>query len=221
MIEDKHFKETYMLFLNYQQSLHEKNQKKIRIGLKVNILLPLVFLIVSFITSGSKLVFLILWIVSLFGISFYLLYIEFTDFKLQQKMREFGLIDEDAAQEALIGSEVLEGMAELENIKDLEVFQDIKDLREGIREDISNIKEQNSKLFKPENSNENPSDITNFDMEADDPYDPERDLTNPNSLASIKMAYSMDEEKDIEALKAEYLNDRTKEEGGSIDEEHS
>jgi hypothetical protein len=83
----------------YQNDLHRKNQKKIRVGLKINIFLPLVFLIISFITQSSKLVFLVLWIVSLFGIAFYLLYVEFTDVKLQQKMNEFGAAVEQAGKD--------------------------------------------------------------------------------------------------------------------------
>ena len=75
-----------------------------------NILLPLVFLIISFLTKSSKLVFLVLWIVSLFGIAFYLLYVEFTDFKLQEKMKEFGIVDEEEEQKDLIGNEVQRGI---------------------------------------------------------------------------------------------------------------
>lgn len=133
----------YEGFIEFQRLLHEKNQKKIRVGLKVNILLPLVFLVISFISNGSKLVFLILWIVSLFGISFYLLYIEFTDFKMQHKMREFGLVTEDE-NKALIGSEVSEKIDELKSLaddikelKNLEVFNDIKELKANILEDKS------------------------------------------------------------------------------------
>ena len=98
----------------YQNDLHRKNQKKIRVGLKINIFLPLVFLIISFITQSSKLVFLVLWIVSLFGIAFYLLYVEFTDVKLQQKMNEFG-IDNDEEIQSLIGNQVERGLEEIDD----------------------------------------------------------------------------------------------------------
>ena len=130
----------YEEFMSYQKTIHEKNQKKIRVGLKVNILLPLVFLIISFLTNGSKLIFLILWIVSLFGISFYLLYVEFTDFKIQEKMKELGLVGEEVEQEALIGAEVQQRLEELKDIKNLEVFNDIKELKAGIKEEIADRK---------------------------------------------------------------------------------
>ncbi len=128
-------------FIDYQKQLHEKNQKKIQVGMKVNIFLPLVFLIISFITNGSKLIFLILWIVSLFGIAFYLLYVEFTDFKMQGKMREFGLLDEDAEAESLIGAGITDTIDGLKEIKNLEVFDDIKELKQEIDKGIEKKKE--------------------------------------------------------------------------------
>ncbi|MBR4708122.1 MAG: hypothetical protein IKP29_08710 [Pseudobutyrivibrio sp.] len=138
MSKEKELEAMYGRFMSYQQELHEKNGKKIRVGLKVNIFLPLIFLILSFMTKSSKLVFLVLWIVSLFGISFYLLYIEFTDFKLQEKMKEFGVVDEEEEQMALIGAEVQKSIEELKDIAKTEMMQDIRDLKKEIREELKN-----------------------------------------------------------------------------------
>ena len=71
------YEELYDRFMDYQTKVHEANQKRIRLGLKVNIFFPLIFLI--------------LWIVSLFGIAFYLMYVEYSDDKLQRQMKAFGL----------------------------------------------------------------------------------------------------------------------------------
>ncbi|MBQ7148821.1 MAG: hypothetical protein IJR96_08725 [Pseudobutyrivibrio sp.] len=129
--------EMYDKFIELQQQIHISNQKRIREGLKVNIILPLVFLIISFISNRSKLVFLVLWIVSLFGISFYLLYVEYTDFKIQESLKEFGLIDKDESQ-ALIGNEVVQGMEDINNAKK-EMVKDIKELRKEIKTDIKSM----------------------------------------------------------------------------------
>ena len=51
------YKEMYDKFINYEQNLHQHNQKRIRVGLKINIILPLFFLILSFAISEGKLVF--------------------------------------------------------------------------------------------------------------------------------------------------------------------
>ncbi len=100
----------YEKFMDLQQQVHIKNQKKIRVGLRVNILLPLIFLILSFATNRSKLVFLLLWIISLFGISFYLLYVEYMDFKLQKQLMELGITEKEIEAQALIGEEVIQSI---------------------------------------------------------------------------------------------------------------
>jgi cell division protein FtsL len=128
----------YEKFLEFQQETHLKNQKKIRVGIKINILLPLIFLVISFITNRSKLVFLVLWIVSLFGIAFYLLYVEYTDFKLQEQLKELGIMEEEAEAQALIGHEVVQSIDELNKVK-REMAKDIKDLKKGLKSDILQV----------------------------------------------------------------------------------
>ncbi|WP_028243118.1 hypothetical protein [Pseudobutyrivibrio ruminis] len=138
----------YEKFLELQQQVHLKNQKKIKVGLKVNILLPLVFLIISFVSDRSKLVFLVLWIVSLFGIAFYLLYIEYMDFKLQEQLQELGIMEKEAEAQALIGNEVVQGMNEINNARK-EVKKDIKDFSEGLKKEIkTDIRTMGGKLKK-------------------------------------------------------------------------
>ena len=121
----------YEKFLDLQQQVHEKNQRKIKVGLKVNILLPLVFLVISFITNRSKLVFLVLWIASLFGIAFYLLYVEYMDFKLQEQLQELGIMEKEAETQVLIGEEVVQGIDDIKNVRN-EMVKDIKDLKKEL-----------------------------------------------------------------------------------------
>ena len=128
----------YEKFMDLQQQVHQRNQKKIKVGLKVNILLPLVFLVISFITDRSKLVFLVLWIVSLFGIAFYLLYVEYMDFELQEQLKELGIMEKEAEAQALIGEEGIQSIDEINNAKN-EMVKDIKDLRKEIKTDIQSM----------------------------------------------------------------------------------
>ncbi len=128
----------YERFMDLQQQVHQRNQKKIKVGLKVNILLPLGFLVISFITDRSKLVFLVLWIVSLFGIAFYLLYVEYMDFELQEQLKELGIMEKEAEAQALIGEEVIQSIDEINNAKN-EMVKDIKDLRKEIKTDIQSM----------------------------------------------------------------------------------
>ena len=90
------YERMYDILLDYEQKIHLKNQKRIRIGLKCLILAML------FWTGSSKTIFLVLWIVSLFILAAYLVFVEYSDYKLQEKLNE---LDErgDAGVEALIG----------------------------------------------------------------------------------------------------------------------
>lgn len=88
MNEDKKFQEMYEKLMDYESSLHEINQKRIKIGLRCIYIIPLIFLVLLFITDSSKIIFLVLWIASLFGIAIYLIGVEYVDYKLQEKMNE-------------------------------------------------------------------------------------------------------------------------------------
>lgn len=146
MGNEKKMEILYGKFIDYQQEIHQRNQKKIRIGLKINILLPLVFLVTSFLTDRSKLVFLVLWIVSLFGIAFYLLYVEYTDFMLQEQLKVFGIMEEEAETQALIGDEVIQGIDDINNVRQevknvqREMVKDLKEKREEFKEKKEEIK---------------------------------------------------------------------------------
>lgn len=136
------YKEMYDKFINYEQNLHQQNQKRIRVGLKINIILPLFFLILSFAISEGKLVFLLLWIISLFGIATYLIYVEYSDYKMLEQLKELG-VDEDALRDGvnLIG----EGVQQVEsNITEkLDYAGDLIDAeKQKIEAEIAERKEQ-------------------------------------------------------------------------------
>lgn len=144
------YKKAFEKYVDYQQDLHIKNQKRIQVGLKVNILLPLVFLFLCFLTQGSKLVFLLLWIGSLFGIAFYLMYVEYTDYKLQEQLKEF--VDNDTLEpDNLIGERVdraeaivtnkIDRIDEMLEVKKEENKQKIETTKQKVIEKIASRKE--------------------------------------------------------------------------------
>ena len=134
------YKKAFEQYKDYQQELHEKNQKKIQVGLKVNILLPLIFLGLSFFVQGSKLVFLILWIVSLFGIASYLVYVEFTDYNLQEQLKEFSG-QTDMEPEILIGEKVELAEAQVSQKMD-KIDAIIDEEKQKVKEKIEKLKEE-------------------------------------------------------------------------------
>ena len=78
----------YQSYIKELKERHEANVHRIRIGIRMNVFLPLVFLFISFVIGGSRFLFLVLWIVSLFGIAGYLIFVEYSDFVLQEKLME-------------------------------------------------------------------------------------------------------------------------------------
>lgn len=85
---ERDYEEIFQKVLDYEQALHEKNRKRIKIGLRCIWIVPLFFLLLLFLTGSNKVIFLILWIVSLFALSIYLIVVEYMDYNLQEKIME-------------------------------------------------------------------------------------------------------------------------------------
>ncbi len=147
------YKNAYEKYVEMQTQVHAANQKRIRVGLKVNIFLPLIFLFLSFVTQGSKLVFLILWIVSLFGIAAYLVYVEYMDYKLQEQLNDFNG-EKEEIRPALIGANVEAAEEEIthriDKIDDMieegrqKVVEKIESIMEDDKSDKSETKESDN-----------------------------------------------------------------------------
>lgn len=92
--DDKRLREVYDKLVGYEKTIHEQNQKRIKIGLRCIYIIPLFFLVLLMIVpDSSKIIFLVLWIVSLFAIAVYLIGVEYVDYKLQEKMNEISGCD--------------------------------------------------------------------------------------------------------------------------------
>jgi hypothetical protein len=74
----------YNMVMDYQEQNHRKNQKRIKIGLRCLYIIPAIFLFLLLVTGSSKIIFLVLWIISLFGLAIYLIVVEYLDYNLQQ-----------------------------------------------------------------------------------------------------------------------------------------
>ena len=92
--DDKRLREMYDKLVGYEKTIHEQNQKRIKIELRCIYIIPLFFLVLLMIVpDSSKIIFLVLWIVSLFAIAVYLIGVEYVDYKLQEKMNEISGCD--------------------------------------------------------------------------------------------------------------------------------
>lgn len=110
----KELERMYSMLVDYERAIHEKNQKRIHVGILCLYIIPIIFLILVFLTDSSKVIFLTLWIVSLFGIGIYLLMVEYNDYNLQHRMREI-TGDEGEIDSLLSFDEVEEKMRQAVN----------------------------------------------------------------------------------------------------------
>lgn len=103
-MDEKKYEEMYEALMNFEHSAHEKNKKRVKAGMVCIIVIPIVFLILMFLTGSSRPVFLVLWIISLYGIAVYLIGIEYADHKLQENLAK--MRGEEKEAEPLIGSRI-------------------------------------------------------------------------------------------------------------------
>ncbi|MBQ2088909.1 MAG: hypothetical protein II472_01670 [Lachnospiraceae bacterium] len=129
------YKDVLDKFVDYEQHVHKQNQKRIQVGIKVNIFLPMIFLILSFAISSGKLIFLIMWILSLFGIAFYLIYVEYTDYKMMERMKDYG-VDVMEHASLVVNSENIEAAEEIVNERLDKVDERRAKIREKVRDEI-------------------------------------------------------------------------------------
>lgn len=102
------YRKAYNMVIEYEKEAHRKNQKRIAVGLKLIIIIPLIFLALLFFTGSSKVIFLILWIVSLFILAAYLITVEYMDYNLMERMAKLRGQDEDMENYDLIGNDAIE-----------------------------------------------------------------------------------------------------------------
>ncbi|MCI6164903.1 MAG: hypothetical protein MR675_06945 [Lachnospira sp.] len=102
--------------IKYYSAIHERNKKRIKAGMICMIIIPMFFMILMFAMNSSKIIYLVLWIVSLFALCVYLIAVEYMDYNLKEHIKDIG-IDEHKLDE-IIGPDVIK--------------QDIDDVKERI-----------------------------------------------------------------------------------------
>lgn len=87
-MDEKKYSQLYQALLQEVLQFHNGNQRRIRKGMLSLLLVPLVFLVLLFLSEGSRVIFLLLWIVSMFGIAAYLIAVEYVDYEMQNKVKK-------------------------------------------------------------------------------------------------------------------------------------
>ena len=105
----------YGELVDFQDRLHAQNLKRIHIGLLCVLIIPMIFLALMFITDSNKVIWLILWIVSLFAISSYLIVVEYGDYNLQHRINS--ITGNDAEPVPLLESGMNDMSGKLASVK--------------------------------------------------------------------------------------------------------
>ena len=89
----------------FAENMHTKNQHKKKICLRCMMIIPLVFMVLMFTMDTAKVVYLLLWVISLFIFCAYLIVIDYIDDKLARKLNDLNIeIQEKQADASLADS---------------------------------------------------------------------------------------------------------------------
>ena len=81
------------------KTLYYANQVRIHKGLWALIISTVLFLTIMFITNGSKVIFLLMWIATMFAVAAYLIAVEYLNFELKRKVEEITRREQDFGEE--------------------------------------------------------------------------------------------------------------------------
>lgn len=98
--QDSRYEALYTQLLERGMDLHANNKKRIRVGLILLLILPVILGIVLKLTGSDKIVFLIIWVICMFIICIYLISIEYIDDSIRKTLEE--VTDSEAGFDELI-----------------------------------------------------------------------------------------------------------------------
>ena len=93
--QDIRYERLYTEMFEYAKQLHEKNKIRIRAGIIVMLLLPVVLGLIRWLTDSGKIFFLFIWVIFMFLLAAYLIGVEYLDHTIQSKLKEMTDTEED------------------------------------------------------------------------------------------------------------------------------
>ena len=85
MSKEREYEELYDRLLREVSTLH-RNNRRIRIGMKMLVAVTVGLMLLMFLSQGNKIFALMLWILSMFAVAAYLIAVEYADYELQKKL---------------------------------------------------------------------------------------------------------------------------------------
>lgn len=99
---NRQYEDLYNRLLDKGIAMHMSNKKRIRTGLVILALLPVILITICRLTDSDKVVFLIIWVFCMFAVCIYLISVEYIDDSLQKTLGE--VTDREAGLGELIMS---------------------------------------------------------------------------------------------------------------------
>lgn len=112
----------------YYEKEHKRNKDRIKYGIIAMLIIPIIFLILLFVVNSSKVIFLVMWIASLFIISGYLIAIEYKDYNMSENLK--GIIDNSDNDALIDTTKVIKDIA-------MNYVSPVEHVKKNITEDTS------------------------------------------------------------------------------------
>lgn len=112
----------------YYEKEHKRNKDRIKYGIIAMLIIPIIFLILLFVVNSSKVIFLVMWIASLFIISGYLIAIEYKDYNMTENLK--GIIDNSDNDALIDTTKVIKDIA-------MNYVSSVEHVKKNITEDTS------------------------------------------------------------------------------------
>lgn len=98
----------------FAENMHTKNQHKKKICLRCMMIIPLVLMVLMFTMDTAKVVYLLLWVISLFIFCAYLIIIDYIDDKLARKLNDLNIEIQEKQADASITDSIKAFLSEVQ-----------------------------------------------------------------------------------------------------------
>ena len=98
----------------FAENMHTKNQHKKKICLRCMMIIPLLFMVLMFTMDTAKVVYLLLWVISLFIFCAYLIIIDYIDDKLARKLNDLNIEIQEKQADASIADSIKAFLSEVQ-----------------------------------------------------------------------------------------------------------
>lgn len=192
-LEEK-YHQLYDRLLEEVAALHKANQQRIRTGMRALVIVTVGLLLLMFLAEGNRVFTLILWILSMFALSAYLIGVEYMDYELQKKLRDITQEEQETLGQ-LIALPQLSRTARLPQLLKWKGEEQAEEEAQGVQPTPAESDDRAVTLPMPEDGArpvvDTPAAIP-LDMDAILKSDPQKMAADLSRLAQALQALSVD-----------------------------